>query len=86
VQAESFRVTLDLLGLNLPHPDRVKTPLVVLGSRDDALFSVDEFEATARAYGSGVKLFSGQGHAMMLDVGWPAVADYILEWLNERAI
>jgi pimeloyl-ACP methyl ester carboxylesterase len=86
VQDESFRAYLDMLWLNLPRPERVDAPLLVLGTRDEQLILPREVEATARAYNTRAEFFSGMGHVMMLDVGWQDVADRILEWLGERGL
>lgn len=82
LQDESYRAYLDLLLLNLPHPERVATPLLVLGATGDTLISVAEVEATARAYGTQAEFFD-MAHDMMLEEGWQAVADRILAWLEK---
>jgi alpha-beta hydrolase superfamily lysophospholipase len=64
----------------------VKTSLLVLGGTDDQLVSPDEVRATARAYGTEAELFSNMAHDMMLEAGWQAVADRILNWLDELAL
>jgi pimeloyl-ACP methyl ester carboxylesterase len=82
LQPESMRILLDTIILRLPRPKRVKTPLLVLGAAHDRCFAVGEVKATARAYGTEAEIFPDMGHDMMLDRGWQAVADRILEWLN----
>ncbi|EHB54882.1 hypothetical protein MycrhDRAFT_2076 [Mycolicibacterium rhodesiae JS60] len=37
--------------------------------------------ATARDYGTRAEIFSGMGHNMMLEPGWPLVAERIQAWL-----
>jgi pimeloyl-ACP methyl ester carboxylesterase len=86
VQDESYRAYLDMMVLNLPRPEKVNTPLLVLGAADDNLISSGEVEATARAYDTRAEFFPDVGHAMMLDVGWQAVADRILGWLSEQGL
>ncbi len=86
VQDESLRAYVDMLALDLPHPKRVETPLLVLGSRDDRLIAPAEVAATAQAYQTHAEFFAGLGHAMMLDVGWQAVAERILDWLDDQAL
>jgi pimeloyl-ACP methyl ester carboxylesterase len=86
LQDESYRAILDMIGLNLPHPEKVKTSLLVLGGTDDRLVSPDEVRATACAYGIEAELFSGMAHDMMLEAGWQAVADRILDWLDELTL
>jgi pimeloyl-ACP methyl ester carboxylesterase len=86
LQDESYRVILDMIVLDLPHPEKVKTSLLVLGGTDDQLVSPDEVRATARAYGTEAELFSNMAHDMMLEADWQAVADRILNWLDELAL
>ena len=82
LQDESYRAFLDLLALDLPHPDRVQTPLLVLGGADDAIFSPAEVAATARAYRTEPVIFPGMAHDLMLEAGWEDVADRIRAWLE----
>jgi pimeloyl-ACP methyl ester carboxylesterase len=82
LQDESYRAYVDMLGLNLPRPRRIATPVLVLGAAQDAIVSPGEVAATARAYRTRAAIFSAMGHDMMLEVGWQAVADYIAIWLQ----
>jgi pimeloyl-ACP methyl ester carboxylesterase len=84
LQDESMRAYIDMLALNLPHPEKVNTPMLVLGATDDNMISSNEVKATAKLYNTHAKFFPNMGHAMMLDTGWQAVADSILDWLNEQ--
>jgi len=86
VQDESFRAYVDMMALNLPRPEKVNTPMLVLGTTDDNLITSSEVEATAKAYNTRAEFFPDMGHAMMLDVGWQAVADRILGWLSEQGL
>lgn len=60
--------------------------MLVLGAEMDAVFSVDEVEATARAYNTKAEIFNGMAHDMMLEPGWQLVAERILGWLKEKKI
>ena len=60
--------------------------MLVLGAEKDAVFGVDEVEATARAYNTKAEIFKGMGHDMMLEPGWQAVADRIMGWLQEQTL
>jgi len=86
LQDESYRAYMDMMGLSLPRPERVKTPILVLGAADDCLISPSEVEATARAYHTQAELLPDMAHDMMLEAGWKAVADRILGWLNEQEL
>jgi len=50
MQDDSFRAFLDMVALDLPKPEKVKTPLLVLGVARDNMLKPGEIEATARAY------------------------------------
>ena len=84
LQDEAYRAFLDMLLLNLPRPARVKLQPLVLGAEKDAVFSVRQIDATARAYGTRAEIFPNMAHEMMLEEGWQAVADRILQWLADR--
>ncbi len=80
LQEESARSGLDGL-VRLPRPDRVKSPMLVIGAVEDGAVTTEEVRATARAYRTEPVLFTGMGHNMMLEPGWPAVARSIDDWL-----
>ena len=83
---ESQRVTLDALGLNLPRPKRVTTPLLVLGAEQDGSVTTEEVHATSRAYGTTAEIFPDMGHNMMLEPGWRKVAERIDSWLDGQGL
>ncbi len=86
LQDESYLAFLDILILNLPRPQRVTTPLLVMGAAQDAIFYPNEVEATARAYHTQATIFPNLAHDMMLDTGWQKVADQMIAWLAERGL
>ena len=83
---ESFRMFIDLLGLNLANPKKVKTPLLILGAEFDNAIAPDQVHATARAYKVKAEIFSNMAHDMMLEANWRSVAEKILSWLKEKGI
>src|SRR5689334_2068225 len=83
---ESFRAYLDLLGLNLVHPKRVKTSILVLGAQEDNVISMNNVNATAKAYHTTAGFFPDMGHDMMLGRGWKPVAERIVNWLQTKGI
>lgn len=84
MQDESYFAFLDMVLLNLPHPEKINTPLLVLGAANDRVFLPKEVESTARAYNAQLKIMDNMAHNMMLEHGWQSVADFILEWLREN--
>jgi hypothetical protein len=86
MQQESFRMELETLFLNLPQPENVMTPMLVLGAENDRVFSVAEQQATARAYGTEAEIFPAMAHVMMLEPGWKLVADRIISWAAGRGL
>ncbi len=86
LEDEAFRACLDELGLNLVRTKRVKTPLLVVGANDDTLITPDLVRKSARIYGTQAVVFPHMAHDVMLEEGWQAVADRILEFLKERGI
>ncbi len=86
IQPELFRVALEAAFLNLPHPRKVTTPLLLLSAADDRVFTVSEQQRTAKAYGTETVLYPNMAHDMMLERGWQSVADRILDWLDARRL
>ncbi len=83
---ESFRMFIDLLGLNLAHPKMIKSPLLILGAENDNAITPDQVHATARGYNLSAEIFPNMAHDMMLEAEWKSVAERILGWLAEREI
>jgi hypothetical protein len=83
---ESMRAMMDLLGLNLARPKRVKTPMLVIGAEEDTVIPPGDVHATAQAYGTRAEILPGLAHDMMLESGWRSAATRILEWLAARGI
>ena len=83
LQDESYLAYLDMIFLNLPKPDRIKTPMLVLGGERDIVFTMKEVEETAVAYQTTPHFFP-MAHDMMLEEGWQQVADKIINWLQSE--
>jgi len=84
MQDESYFAFLDMLLFDLPRPEKVTSPLLVLGAAKDTFFQPAEVEATAQAYRTQAEIFPNMAHDMMLEAGWQSVADRILAWLSEQ--
>ena len=85
-QEESPRALLDTMLVHRVKPQRISTPLLVLGAGLDRLVTTKEVHATARAYRTEAEIFAGMGHDMMLEPGWSAVAERIRTWLASRGL
>jgi pimeloyl-ACP methyl ester carboxylesterase len=85
-EEHSARIAVDSLLLNRPNPDRVTAPLLVLGAECDRAVTPKEVRATGRAYRTKAEIFGDMGHDMMLEPGWPAVAERIDSWLSARGL
>jgi pimeloyl-ACP methyl ester carboxylesterase len=82
MQEESYLALLDMVALDLPHPAKVKTPVLVLGAARDNMLGRGEIEATARAYHTRAEFIPDVAHDSMLERAWQRVADGILAWLS----
>jgi pimeloyl-ACP methyl ester carboxylesterase len=69
-----------------PRPERVSTPMLVLGAADDNAFTQEEVHATARSYRTEATIFPGIGHDFMLEPGWQTVAEHVDNWLTDRGL
>ena len=87
LENESYVAGLEATFFDLPRPKKVlPIPMLILGADNDALFSRDEIEATARAYKTQAEFFPNMAHSMMLEAGWQSVAVRILKWLRENRL
>ena len=75
-----------LVGFELPKPERVKTPLLFLGARNDTIIHTNQIKATAHDYQTEAEIFPNMAHDMMLEDSWKSVADRILAWLREQRL
>src|SRR5512138_2134051 len=82
-QDDSFMAFVDMVALDLPKPEKVKTPVLVLGAGRDNMIGPREIEATARAYNTRAEIIPDVAHNSMLEQNWQSVADRILSWLNK---
>lgn len=86
MQNESFRAYVDMLGINLIHASRVKTPLLVIGAAEDAVIGVSDVRATAKAHHTEAVILPNMAHDVMLEANWKSVADKVLEWMTARGL
>lgn len=71
----------------IPRLGFVKAPVLVCQSRDDNRLPEDQSRHAYARIGSGDKSaywVSGAGHVLTMDYGWPALAEYVGDWLEAR--
>ena len=82
LQPESTRALKDMM--SPLQPQRVTTPVVVLGAENDWLVAPpNDLTATARAYHTTARTLPG-GHDMMLDTAWEQAAAAVHTAIAER--
>ena len=81
LQDESYLAFLSMI-LRRPRPDRVRSPVLVIGADGDQIFRPYEVEATAVAYRTDAVMLAGRGHDLMLEPGWEEVAETIRRWVE----
>jgi pimeloyl-ACP methyl ester carboxylesterase len=86
VESESRRAMWFDAMFRIKEPERISAPVLVLGAEHDRSIAPTEVHATASAYRTEAEVFPGMGHNMMLEPGWPAVAQRIESWLGERGL
>lgn len=79
-------ILLDMVFLDLPKPEKVKTPLLVLGAALDNMIAPSEIQATARAHNTHAEIIPDLPHNSMPDPHWQSVAERILAWIEERKL
>ena len=86
LQEESPTALLETMFPNRLKPQRVTTPVLVLGAECDGGVAPNEVRATARAYRTEAEFFPDMGHDMMLEPEWAAVAERIHTWLGTHRL
>lgn len=81
VQDESYRAFIGMM-FTRPKPKHVQDPVFVIGAEHDGLFSPQDIERTAAAYGTTATVFKGIGHNMMLDTKWEEPAESVVDFLD----
>jgi pimeloyl-ACP methyl ester carboxylesterase len=74
IQDESYLGYLDTLFLHLPHPEKVTTPVMVIGGEKDYLFPPSDVHVTAQAYHTNALLVKDAAHNFFMEDGWEDVA------------
>ncbi len=83
---ESLRILVDVSLTKLPKPRLVRSPLLVVAAEHDAVFTLEEQERTAAAYGVPLHVIPAAAHDLMFDPAWPRVVDLIeqsvIDWTS----
>ncbi|MBO1080565.1 alpha/beta hydrolase [Roseomonas haemaphysalidis] len=66
----------------VPHGWLHHRPVLVLGGGEDRLIAADAVQRCALWHNVGATLLPGMGHLLMLEPGWPKVAEQVLRWLE----
>ena len=70
--------------------NKKRGPLLITGGEKDHIAPPVLGKASAKKYSPSVitefKLFPGRGHSLIVDHGWREVAEYVLEWLNNKGL
>ena len=85
LQPESRRAARETVN-RLPDVSLVKAPMLVLGADADGMRVAGDASAVARLYQADAEIFPDMGHVMMLEPGWPAVAEKIDGWVTMRGL
>ncbi len=86
MQNDSYMAFLDMVALDLPKPEKVKAPLLILGAARDNMLKPGEIEATARAYHTRFEIIPDVAHNSMLELRWQSVAERILGWVRDQGL
>jgi pimeloyl-ACP methyl ester carboxylesterase len=82
IQNESYLAYLEMLAM-WPRPRKVSTPIRVIASGKDRIFSVEEQRQLADAYDTDLVVLEESGHDIVLDPAGQPALDQILIWLAE---
>lgn len=80
---ESYLAALEMI-YNLPRPEKIKAPLLVVGAEKDVILAPALIDKSARTLNADCRIFPNMAHDMMLEKGWRDVAEYIADWLETK--
>ena len=83
VGRESYLAALEMI-YNLPNPEKLNAPMLVVGAENDAILPVSVIEKSARVLNADCRIFPNMAHDMMLEKGWQDVAAHIADWLETK--
>lgn len=65
-------------------PAKVRVPVLVVGGLRDRIVSRKLLEFTARRYGADLRTYPNNGHWLLQEPGWEAIAADVAAWLEQR--
>ncbi len=80
---EAVRAIIDLEFMKA-NPHKIHVPLLLIGGESDQMVYPWQIRRTGVVFHTEPVFFPCMGHEMMLEPGWKAVADTILEWLWQQ--
>jgi pimeloyl-ACP methyl ester carboxylesterase len=86
-QTESYKAVNEMrngIGTTGLNPNKI--PVNVIGGGEDYFFRPKDVKETARLYGSEPFIAEGQGHTLMVEMGWQSTADEISDWLGRNGL
>lgn len=81
--SESYLAFLNMLFPRIKMNHHLKIPILVIGAKNDILFSEKEIKNTAKKYQAEFMMIDGIAHDMMLDVGQEKVSEQIIGWIEK---
>jgi len=80
---EAFLAALEMI-YNLPKPDKIKVPILIVGAENDAVIAERLIAKSAQTLKADYRIFPNIAHDMMLEKGWRDVAEHIAGWLKTK--
>ena len=64
------------------HRSSQKVPVLVMGGRDDAVFTPSMIGFSAQRWAAKLEILPDTGHMLMLDSRWQSAAEIMVQWLQ----
>lgn len=83
--SESIKVVFFMakdLGIKINH--HTKSPMLVLGAKNDYIISIEDNAYTANFFNGELKILDNIAHDMMLDTNHEKASQEIINWLNQN--
>ena len=82
--SESFLAFMKMLFPRIKVNNHLKIPMLVIGGKNDKLFSHKDHEQTARKYKAELIMADNISHDMMLDLNHDKVSELMINWLHKN--